>query len=169
MMIGTKNEVDQLGTPFKYFLILFVLTSGCDESSSVLEPQGVLGGQPLEYAPSRIKDPLKGFFSALHSKDYKTVYDYASVEYSSTIPFSTFEKSFLDKWKLSNVEILSISQFSRSFYLILKVGSKKSLSAEIAYCVMFWRITDEGIRFKNFPFTSSGVSQFGEIPDFFIE
>ena len=77
MMIGTKNEVDQLGTPFKYFLILFVLTSGCDESSSVLEPQGVLRGQPLEYAPSRIKDPLKGFFlhcTAKTTKPYTTMH-----------------------------------------------------------------------------------------------
>lgn len=167
--MNPKVATMKIVAKFSAFLVLFVLTSGCEESSSVLESKGLLWGQPLEYAPPDIKDPLEEFFSALHSKNYKTVYDYASVEYSSTIPFSTFEKEFSRDWKLSNVQVLSVSQFSRSFYLVLEVKSRKGMSSEVAYCVMFWRVSGDGIEFKNFPFISSGVSQFGEIPDFFIE
>ena len=79
----------------------------------------------------------------------------------------SLEENFNSKWIFVNAEILSITQYKKSFYLVLKVNSKYGIVDEKSYCVMFWTLKEDAIEFKNMPFGPSGVRGFGEIPDFF--
>jgi len=165
IMIVAK-KIDFAVRFLKHFYIIFLL--GCGQATDSNSNQALfVHGTPLDFAPEPIRLELVDFFESLSKKDYDKAYEFSSERYRNTITKAYFKESFGSGWNLIKVKILSMTKYTGTFYLILEITSKERITNEKIFCVMFWEIKKETIKFKNMPFGPSSVRGFGEIPDFF--